>query len=251
MFNRFIIPASLIISVTKSSQPDLTNTRLHRDPRTGIQTVELEFPGLDRHIFVSVGGASESTTEYANEYTTTTARPRRSSATTELTTETTTSHHHTVDYCSLICIMYTRATYPSIGFDLCGPSGSSCVSGVCRNLYWFNEGLISSETETDLTREEMSNPLRCHSAEHLVATTPTSPSPDLTNWWANRVTTETTTETTTATTETTETTTESTTEATTEASTEYTTEATSEPTTEATTGSPSRRRSNRRGLGSR
>jgi len=100
------------------------------------------------------------------------------------TTESTTSSPLPVDYCTEVCRLYTRATYPSIGFDLCGPFGSSCVSGVCTNLYWINQGLISSEIETDLTREEMSNPLRCDSAEHLVASMTTAePTTESTTEW--------------------------------------------------------------------
>ena len=80
-----------------------------------------------------------------------------------------------VDPCSEVCRLYSVAHNPAIGFDLCGPSGSRCVSGLCTHLYWADledgsggRGLLNSEMETDLTPEEMSDPLTCSGARELI-----------------------------------------------------------------------------------
>ena len=84
-----------------------------------------------------------------------------------------------IDYCAEVCRMYSVANNPAVGFDLCGPSGSACVSNLCTNLYWADledgsngRGLLNSEMESDLTPEEMSDPLTCVSARQLVGAPP-------------------------------------------------------------------------------
>ena len=85
---------------------------------------------------------------------------------------------NSTDYCPRVCDHYSVAFNPSLGFDLCGPSGSTCVSGVCTNLFWADlpdgpgRGLLNSEMETDLTAEEMSDPLTCAQAQNDLGIVP-------------------------------------------------------------------------------
>ena len=77
--------------------------------------------------------------------------------------------------CGLVCDEYS-AVRTGLGYDLCGPSSSQCdaASNTCTFLYWSTtedgqQGLINSQVETDLTEDELSNPLLCSRAREMVA----------------------------------------------------------------------------------
>jgi len=78
------------------------------------------------------------------------------------------------DPCWLVCDEYSAALHGK-GLDLCGASASHCdeSTNTCTFLYWSRtevgqEGLISSEVESDLTEEELASPLTCTRAREMV-----------------------------------------------------------------------------------
>jgi len=191
MINRIISPVSLFVSAIECSQTEITDVRFIRDTLTGSQTVELGFPGLDQHVFVSVGRPAVSATSTISTITTTpTADP---TTITQYTTATTTTEYRTAtttdtsptsyierDYCSVVCRRFSQSVDRTLESDLCGPAQSYCESGFCTHLYLVplddgsgRQGLINSEIESDLTDEEMSNPLPCYRALEVVTVSTT------------------------------------------------------------------------------
>ncbi len=214
MIKRVSIPASFFVYATECSRIEMNDVRFIRDTITGAQTAEIGFPGLDQHIFVSVGRppVSAATSTIAAITTTPTA-------TTTTTSDSTPSSYIEWDYCPVVCETFSRSFNPTLESDLCGPGQSYCVSGFCTHLYLVplddgssREGLINSEIESDLTDEETSNPLPCSRALEVVTVSRIEPTTEDPTTW-------------------------STTESTIRSTTESTIRSTTEPTTWSTTES--------------